>query len=390
MGRKAQTMSRQDAFEHILASLHEAALDDARWSAASALIDEACGAKGNFLVFGDGQTHGDIEVFFARFCYRGQRHEELERLYFEVYHPTDERMPRLRQLPDSRLVPVSDLYTDAEKKTSPTYNEGLPLSDTANSLNVRLEGPQGLRIVWSIADPVDSEGWTSERVGTIERLLPHLRRFVGIRQALAEAGALGTSLTELLDNTRFGLVQLERRGRIVAANDVALDILRRGDGLRDEGDFLRAVSPEDDEALQGLLARALPPYGGQAINGSMMVSRPPPAPRLVVNVTPVGARHMDFRPRDGAALVLVFDAGARARADRGSVAAVLGLTPTESEVAVLLAEGRSVRDVAEAMGRSYGTVRWHLKHIFTKLGISRQVELVRAVLSLAGSPASRH
>ena len=52
-------------------------------------------------------------------------------------------------------------------------------------------------------------------------------------------------------------------------------------------------------------------------------------------------------------------------------------------------EGRSVRDVAEAMGRSYGTVRWHMKHIFAKLGISRQVELVRAVLSLVGLPASR-
>ena len=382
-------MSRQDAFEHILASLHEAALDDARWPAASALVDEACGSKGNILVFGDGQTQGDIEVFFARFCYRGQRHEELERLYFDVYHPSDERMPRLRQLPDSRLVRVCDLYTDAEKKTSPTYNEGLPLSDTANSLNVRLEGPRGLRIVWSMADPVDSKGWTSGRVGTIERLLPHLRRFVGMRQALAEADALGRSLTELLDNTRSGVVQLDRRGRIAVANEVALDILRRGDGLCDEGSFLRAVLPEDNKALQGLLARALPPYGGPALGGSMMVRRAPPSPRLVVHVSPVGVRHMDFRARDGAALVLVFDAGARARVDPGSVAVVLGLTPTESEVAVLLAEGRSVRDVAEAMGRSYGTVRWHMKHIFTKLGISRQVELVRAVLSLAGLPASR-
>lgn len=34
--------SNQDAFEHILASLHEAILEDARWPAASAVIDEAC------------------------------------------------------------------------------------------------------------------------------------------------------------------------------------------------------------------------------------------------------------------------------------------------------------------------------------------------------------
>ena len=36
-------MSHQDAFERILASLYDAMLDETRWPATSALIDEACG-----------------------------------------------------------------------------------------------------------------------------------------------------------------------------------------------------------------------------------------------------------------------------------------------------------------------------------------------------------
>ena len=43
-----------NAFDRIVALLHEAALDDARWPAASGLIDEACRAKGNSLILGDG------------------------------------------------------------------------------------------------------------------------------------------------------------------------------------------------------------------------------------------------------------------------------------------------------------------------------------------------
>ena len=39
-------MNPDDAFERILASLYEAALDDARRAVASALIDEACGVGG--------------------------------------------------------------------------------------------------------------------------------------------------------------------------------------------------------------------------------------------------------------------------------------------------------------------------------------------------------
>ena len=46
-------MSDQAAFEHILASLHDAMLDDARWPAVSVLIDEACGIKGNDLLVGE-------------------------------------------------------------------------------------------------------------------------------------------------------------------------------------------------------------------------------------------------------------------------------------------------------------------------------------------------
>ena len=134
-------MSRRDAFDGVLAALHAAAFDDARWPEASALIDEACGIKGNMLVYGSGTSYEDVVIYLARLSYRGERNEALERKYFEEYYPQDERVPRFRALPDSRLVHVSELYTDEEKKTSAAYNEALPLSDTQDCLSVRMDGP---------------------------------------------------------------------------------------------------------------------------------------------------------------------------------------------------------------------------------------------------------
>ena len=65
-------------------------------------------------------------------------------------------MPRLRQLPDSQLAHVTDLYTEQELKTSRTYNERCAKRGGQNSLNVRLDGPDGLRIVWALtADPIE-------------------------------------------------------------------------------------------------------------------------------------------------------------------------------------------------------------------------------------------
>ena len=75
------------------------------------------------------------------------------------------------------------------------------------------------------------------------------------------------------------------------------------------GGFLGAWLPADNAELQSLLARALPPFGGQAASGSMTVRRASGVSRLVVHVNPVGDRQMDFRARRVAALVLVVEPG---------------------------------------------------------------------------------
>ncbi len=286
-------MSGQDPFERLLSSLHAAALDDGLWPAASASIDEACGSKGNILVSGDGGFNGGADIFFVRTLYRGQRRPELEREYFETYHPVDERLPRLRRLADSRIVHVDALFTGEEKKASPVYNEIMPRTDTGNCLHARLDGPDGSRIVWTLADPVDAEGWTSERVETVGRLLPHLRHFVRVREALVEARALRTTIDGLLETAGMAVIRLDRSGGVAEANDRARAILRRCDGLRDEDGRLQAALPEEDDALQGLVARAVPYGCGARAGGSMTVSRERAVSRLLLHVSPVGADGTD-------------------------------------------------------------------------------------------------
>ena len=96
------SMSEGVAFERILASLHEVALDPAHWSSATALIDEALCVHGSNMVFGDGRSDEDIRIYFAWSFFRGERHRDLERDYFENYYALDERVPRLRHLDHGR------------------------------------------------------------------------------------------------------------------------------------------------------------------------------------------------------------------------------------------------------------------------------------------------
>ncbi|MCB2011965.1 MAG: helix-turn-helix transcriptional regulator [Geminicoccaceae bacterium] len=61
----------------------------------------------------------------------------------------------------------------------------------------------------------------------------------------------------------------------------------------------------------------------------------------------------------------------------------LGLTPTETEVACLIASGLPTELIARKMGIQVGTVRTHLKHIYAKMNVHSQVQLAARVVSTA-------
>ena len=63
---------------------------------------------------------------------------------------------------------------------------------------------------------------------------------------------------------------------------------------------------------------------------------------------------------------------------------ILGLSPTETRLALLLADGKTIKEFAAAEGISWHTARTHLKNVMRKTGCHRQLELVALLQSLSG------
>ena len=109
----------------------------------------------------------------------------------------------------------------------------------------------------------------------------------------------------------------------------------------------------------------------------------------------------DYGARYVAALVLLIEPRSQHRIDPDLVTRTLGLTPMESRIAVGLAEGKSVRELAAATGRTPGAITWHLKQIYRKQPISGQggsgaagavthrVRVNRRAVASSGWPGSR-
>ena len=380
-------MSQRDQFDRIVSALHDAALDDTLWPSAAGLMDEAVGMPGNHLVVLSGHSRDDAEFVFGDRYNHGE-FTELGREYAQKFFSHDERIPRVLRLPDSRIVHITALYTAQELKTSPTYNDLLCRDDADDGLNVRMDGPDGLHIGWALPNSDDPLGWRSEQVALITQLLPHIRQFVRVRQALAAAEALRASLAHLLDNALLGVLALNRQGRIVETNACGLRILRRGDGVIDRDGILRARFPTDNATLQRLIAHALPRWGQPVSGGSMTVQRAPGTLPLTLHISPVPHR-ADFGAQRIAALVLLVDPVERPQIDPACLATTFGLTRAESRVAAALAAGHSVRDIAVAAHRTQATVRAHVKQLHRKLGVHTQADVVRLVLTTAGVPLPR-
>jgi DNA-binding CsgD family transcriptional regulator len=57
------------------------------------------------------------------------------------------------------------------------------------------------------------------------------------------------------------------------------------------------------------------------------------------------------------------------------------LTPVEARVAIAVADGRRVAEIAATLRMTPSTVRWYIKQARAKLGVTTQAQMVRVVMS---------
>ncbi len=73
-----------------------------------------------------------------------------------------------------------------------------------------------------------------------------------------------------------------------------------------------------------------------------------------------------------------------------SVSAFFGLSPAESRLAAALMQGRKLGDIARDSGVEVTTLRTQLSSILRKVGVERQVDLVRVLSSIGATGPHRH
>jgi DNA-binding CsgD family transcriptional regulator len=203
-------------------------------------------------------------------------------------------------------------------------------------------------------------------IAALDTIRPHLCRaaVIATRLGLERAKAV----VDALENAGLPAAVLAKDGRGLAVN-------RRLENLSDQFAFLANDRiAAKDRKTNALFGEALERAGSATMARSVPVAAVPGSPAAVAHILPLPGQAGDIFYRAHALLVVTqLDRPAAPTAEL--LNGLFDLTAAEGRVARSISLGRTIEQTAADLGLSRETIRWHLKAIFTKTGVSRQAEL---------------
>lgn len=309
---------------------------------------------------------------------------EILALYAASYEAGDIRSAAAKLMPVGQVTSDKDRYYDSEAFHRGTaWNEVFVPNGIAYKMNSILFRQNGQNASLPFHRSRKQGPYSDRELALFQHLVPHIQRSIQLYRRIA--------MLELRAKTFVGVLELmpdaafltTAAGQVVMHNAAAENLLNRRDGLSISRGRLTTAHPGEDRQLHRLIADAA--ANGQGLDrgsgGSLRFTRTEPGAYYVVTIAPV--RGAQDRPLFSEihnladALVVVAEPLSRQGFPAEEIARVHGLTKAEARLAAAIAAGDAVKSYADRHKLTENTVRWTLKRVMSKTGVSSQSALVR-------------
>ena len=370
-------MGVNDTLLGIIDELYASTLDRTRLSTALRRIADVAGASGG-IVYGMRPVTGHV-TFAVTHNYELDPNSDALAEFRQF-------MPRLhRRTPLNAMEHVHNIWPMREVVKSDFYNDILKPQEIFHAIVGRLSGDRDTDSIIQLNKSDKTGAFTDMNISTMSIIIPHLSRVLQLTDAIGAINLERDLYAATLDGLSVGVILTDERGKPIHLNRAAEAVIAGQDGLAIRAGRLTADTADDNRALERLLGQAA---GGRRAGsfqrgGACRIGRPSGAPPWLVLVTPCGdSQACSVAPLAPACVILVRDPMRNLSDGFSQLRQVFALTGQEAKVALGVAEGRGLADVARNMGLSTLTVRNHLQRVFAKTGVNRQAELTRLVTAL--------
>ncbi len=231
----------------------------------------------------------------------------------------------------------------------------------------------------------NSGAWEEGDIRVINEILPHLRRAFNIHSEFTHLRLKQDALLKSLDRLVIGLILYDNNARPVYINPTAQAIIDGHPAMGlDNGDLILMDSEDEKNLRKTIIETAeIDPDDSWKQSVAIGITHPNVEAPLPILVTPMHAHLItsDLDYEGAKVAVFLTDPNLQQPISVDNLVSVYSLTPSEAQVAISLANGHSIDEIAKNSHHSAHTIRSQLKSVFRKTGVSRQSELIKLLLT---------
>lgn len=208
-------------------------------------------------------------------------------------------------------------------------------------------------------------------------LLPHLANALSLHVRMGYAQAQVEGAHAALDAFEHAVIRMDRSGQVQFVSQAADRLLRTTPEVQvKDGKLHMGTVPLQQALAAAIQCVTAPPPNGRVCQSLSLQRSGEHVFQLTLLLTPLpSSSHAEI-------MVLLTDHHRNSGARTTTLRELYHLSPAEARVADLLAQGLTVREIADQLRLNLETVRFHVKRLLAKTGSRRQAELMKLMLSL--------
>lgn len=280
-------------------------------------------------------------------------------------------------LPEGRVLTANEFVGREAYRQSCFYQQYVASYGIEDIMGLDLLAKSGFQMRMRICCGAGRSGFTEEDKQWLGYFVPHLRAALDLYERFEIEKGEENIYDTAVEQLSVGSILLDGSGAVIRCNLIARNLLEQRDGIRLVNNRLAFSDTANERSFRDFLRASGPALTSRI--SFMQAERHSGKPSLGIIARRLAmppSLKLGFCP---AIAVFITDPQQQAGVTGAAVANVLRLTPMEAEIAASLANGLSLLQISEVFGITQNTVRAHLRSVFSKVGVSRQSQLVQRV-----------